>query len=114
MKDQRITNRTVQLNLKVKKKFKQKLKAIADQEKSLLTEIVEKAVDLYEQKRQRQLRYQQQKSKPAFLVAHPQTNFECDNCYRKFKGATAYTFASNWKELDQPKPYTYCRRCVFK
>lgn len=105
----------MQLNLKVKKKFKQKLKTLATKEDSLLTEVVEKAVDLYEQKIKRQLRYRKRKAcqaKPIFLVAHPQTDFKCDNCYRWFEETTAYTLASNWKELDRPKPYTYCRRCV--
>lgn len=120
MKDLRITNRTIQLNLKVKKKFKQKLKIIAAKEDSLLTEIVEKAVALYEQKRKRQLRYQRQKRKtqqtkpttPALLVAYPQTDFKCDNCHREFEETVAYSFASNWEEAGSLKPYTYCRRCV--
>src|SRR5262245_17279490 len=109
MKDQRITNRTEQLNLKVKKRFKEKLKAIATQENSLLTEIVEKAVVLYEQKIKRQLNYQKKQQAQKILV-HPEMDFKCDNCYRDFEQTVAYSFISNWKELD--KPYTYCSWCV--
>jgi hypothetical protein len=46
--DQRITGRTKQLNLKVKEQTHYLLKEISRQEKKLMTEILEKALECYD------------------------------------------------------------------
>ncbi|CAG8805600.1 32742_t:CDS:2, partial [Gigaspora margarita] len=49
--DKRITGRTEQLNLKVSREFKKKLKIMAAEEDCLTTEIMEKALECYEKHR---------------------------------------------------------------
>jgi hypothetical protein len=46
--DKRITGRTEQLNLKVSREFKKKLKIIAAEKNCLMIEVMEKALECYE------------------------------------------------------------------
>lgn len=49
--DKRISGRTEQMNLKVSKEFKKRLKILAAQEGSLMIEVLEKALEVYERQK---------------------------------------------------------------
>ena len=46
--DKRISGRTEQMNLKVSKEFKKRLKILAAQEGRLMVEVLERALEIYE------------------------------------------------------------------
>jgi predicted transcriptional regulator len=49
--DKRFTGRTEQMNLKVSKEFKKRLKILAAEERRLMVEVLEKALEVYERER---------------------------------------------------------------
>jgi hypothetical protein len=51
--DKRISGRTEQLNLKASREFKKRLKIIAAEERCLMIEVMEKALESYERERKK-------------------------------------------------------------
>ncbi|KLL04422.1 MAG: hypothetical protein MRERV_22c005 [Mycoplasmataceae bacterium RV_VA103A] len=87
--DKRITGRTEQLNLKVSREFKKKLKIIAAEESCLTTEIMEKALECYD--KQRKIINKEQKEKPQ----------QCKGCFEYFSK----------ENLKKAGGENYCSEC---
>src|SRR6185369_7993902 len=105
--DKRITGRTKQLNFKVREDFYWQLKNRAVEEKCMLVEVLEKALECYEKHQKKQP--QPQPSKPKPLNRFIKVDFNCDKCHQRFEKDTVYSPAPN---LDQIKDYpTYCVDC---
>jgi len=118
--DKRITGRTKQLNFKVREEFYWQLKKRAMEEKCMMVEVLEKAFEEYEEKKQeisdkelekyrKTIQPKPKKSKPQ-LKPYRLSGFECDKCGDEYEQDTAYSYAPSLSEINDYK--TYCSNCV--
>jgi hypothetical protein len=115
----RKTNRIHQFNTSVSKEWMEKLKAIAYEERLKYVEVLEKALESYENQKQirstkklsTQVKVIEKKSKSQpKLNPYPYSHFICDNCQNEYKQETAYSYARNSEEFEYSS--TYCSNCV--
>jgi hypothetical protein len=112
--DKRITGRTKQLNFKVREDFYWQLKNRAVEEKCMLVEVLERAFEEYEQKKQansgKELKKFVKAIKPKSkkMFSYPNKSFDCDNCKGEFQDETAYSYVANLTKDTK----TYCGKCV--
>jgi hypothetical protein len=111
--DKRFTGRTKQLNFKVREEFYWQLKNRAVEEKCMLVEVLERAFEEYEQKKQaksgKKLKKYVETIKPKSkkMFSYPNKSFDCDNCKGEFQNETAYSYVANLTKIAK----TYCGRC---
>jgi hypothetical protein len=97
----------------------EKLKAIAYEERLKYVEVLEKALESYEN--QKQIRSTKKLSTQVKVIekkpkSQPKLNsyrlrgFGCDNCGNKYYDETAYSYAPSLNEINDH--YTYCSNCV--
>jgi hypothetical protein len=96
--DGRITGRTKSLSLKSTPEFHQELKMLAVEERCLMIEVLEKALESYK------------KLKKSKLTSFSNLDFTCDRRGGKFENETAYFFATNSNLLRASS--TYCESCI--
>lgn len=120
--DKRVSGRTKQLNFKVREEFYWKLKNRAMEERCMMVEVLEKAFERYERKKQAELDKELEKyikiippkikpKKPQKkLTAYLHANFTCDNCGDEYEQETAYSYAKDLEEFKHSS--TYCSNCV--
>jgi hypothetical protein len=107
-RDSRFTGRTKQLGLRVKPDFAKRLKVLAAEEDCLLVEILEKALECYEETKH--IKIIPPKIKPKKLSPYFPLNFICDSCGDEYERDTAYSYASSLREINRYQ--TYCGGCV--
>ena len=112
-RDNRFTGRTKQLGLRVKPEFLKRLKELALEEDVFIVEILEKALEAYENQRKEPKQSTKKLSDYVKVIErkkfpHPNENFTCDKCSEEFQNETAYSYDPVLGKLTK----TYCSDCV--
>jgi len=77
----------------------------------MMVEVLEKAFETYERKKQEKGLEKYRKiieTKPKKIISHPNKNFDCDKCGTSFQNKTAYSYAASLGKFTK----TYCSNCV--
>lgn len=111
----RKTGRVYQFNTAVSKEWLAKLKQISYEERLKYVEVLEKALECYDDCRNQKAqsskkKVSKKKGNSQELYPHYQTDFTCDNCGEEYEEETAYSPARDWKEAQSY--FTYCSNCV--
>ena len=74
----------------------------------MLVEVLERAFEGYEEKKQTSSELKNQVKKPKKLFSHSNKTFDCDGCGGRFQDKTSYSYVVNLTKFTK----TYCGRCI--